>query len=172
MNPNQPRPDPSPDESVPGMSNAVMNKLKCYRWKGRALAAVALSVGLLSIVGGIFLIWGNSRIIFPQVQLLVQNSGTTRSSNTDSFAQTNADSLLTLSDGTTVDRQVLVTLMLGKAMNVTSLAVTLLGLGTLLTLLLVIFNRRVTLRQINTSLAQISTQIKELQDGNGPGTRQ
>ena len=29
---------------------------------------------------------------------------------------------------------------------------------------LVIFNRRVTLRQVNSSLAQISQQIKELQD--------
>jgi hypothetical protein len=61
-----------------------------------------------------------------------------------------------------VDRQVLVTLMMGKALNVTSLAVALLGFGTLLTLLLVIFNRRVTLRQINIHLAQISEQIKEL----------
>jgi hypothetical protein len=154
------------------MNDAVMKKLKSYRWKGRALTTVALAVGLLSIVGGIFLIWGNSRIIFPQVQLLVQNSGATRSSNPNSLSQTNADSLLMLSDGTTVDRQVLVTLMLGKAMNVTSLAVTLLGLGTLLTLLLVIFNRQVTLRQINANLAQISTQIKGLQDGKHSGARQ
>jgi hypothetical protein len=40
--------------------------------------------------------------------------------------------------------------------------------GTLLTLLLVIFNRRVTLRQINASLSQISNQIKELQAGKKP----
>ena len=86
--------------------------------------------------------------------------------NTNSISQTNVDSsILTLSDGTTVNRQVLVTLMLGKAMNVTSLSVTLLGLGTLLTLMLVIFNRHVTLRQLNASLTQISSQIKALQDG-------
>jgi hypothetical protein len=72
------------------------------------------------------------------------------------------DHATTLGDGKTVDRQVLVTLMMGKALNVTSLAVALLGFGTLLTLLLVIFNRRVTLRQINIHLAQISEQIKEL----------
>lgn len=172
MNPNQPTSEPSPGKSTAEMNDAVMKKLKSYRWKGRALTTVALAVGLLSIVGGIFLIWGNSRIIFPQVQLLVQNSGATRSSNPNSLSQTNADSLLMLSDGTTVDRQVLVTLMLGKAMNVTSLAVTLLGLGTLLTLLLVIFNRQVTLRQINANLAQISTQIKGLQDGKHSGARQ
>jgi hypothetical protein len=49
-------------------------------------------------------------------------------------------------------------------MYVMAREVALLGVGTLLTLLLVIFNRRVALRQINGSLAQISTQIKELQN--------
>jgi len=34
--------------------------------------------------------------------------------------------------------------------------------------LLVIFNRRVTLRQINIHLAQISEQIKELKNRPGP----
>jgi hypothetical protein len=172
MNPNHPGPGLSPDGGAAEMNDAVMKKLKSYRWKGRALTTVALGVGLLSIVGGIFLMWANSRIIFPQVQLLVQHSGASVSSNTNSPAQTNIDSILVLSDGTTVDRQVLVTLMLGKAMNVTSLAVTFLGLGTLLTLLLVIFNRQVTLRQINASLAQISNRIKELQDGKGSDARQ
>ena len=81
---------------------------------------------------------------------------------------TNAvDEGLILSDGTIVDRHVLVTLMLGKAAFVTSRAVALLGAGTLLTLVLVIFNRRATLRQINISLAQISAQIKELKDRQG-----
>ncbi len=172
MNPNQPGTEPSRDEGAAEMNDAVMKKLKSHRWKSRALTTVALGAGLLSIVGGIFLMWANSRIIFPQVQLLVQNSAATRSSNTNSPAQTNIDSMLTLSDGKTVDRQVLVTLMLGKAMNVTSLAVTLLGLGTLLTLLLVIVNRQVTLRQINASLAQISSQIKELQGGKTSDTGQ
>ncbi len=39
--------------------------------------------------------------------------------------------------------------MMGKALNVMSLAVALVAVGTLLTLLLVIFHRRITLRQIN-----------------------
>jgi hypothetical protein len=37
-------------------------------------------------------------------------------------------------------------------------------------LLLVIFNRRVTLRQINSNLAQISQQIKSLQNRQGSGS--
>src|SRR4051812_37542899 len=168
MNQNQPTPNPSPRDDAQEMHHAVINKLRSDRWKGRVLTTLALGAGLLSIVAGIFLMWGNSAIIFPQVRLLAQSPGAAQSGS-----QTNADSsMLTLSDGTTVNRQVLVTLMLGKAMNVTSLAFTLLGLGTLLTLLLVILNRQVTLRQLNASLIQLSNQIKELQDGKRRGPTQ
>src|SRR5580765_5072565 len=139
MNPNQPIPNPPPCGSTLEINDAVMKKLKAYRWKGRALTTVALSIGLLSVVASIALVWANSAFVFPQVQLLIQNSGGTQTGDTNSITQTNQDSsILTLSDGKTVDRQVLVTLILGKAMWLTSRAVALLGVGTLLTLLLVI----------------------------------
>ena len=159
------------------MSDAILKKISSHNWKGRALTVVALAVGILSIAAGALLTWANNHVIFPQIQLLLKEENRAlqqnSSLNTPAAAPTNSvDSILTLSDGTTVNRQVLVTLMLGKAMNVTSLAVGLVAVGTLLTLLLVIFNRRVTLRQINASLAQISSQIKELQDGNNSGPEQ
>jgi hypothetical protein len=50
-----------------------------------------------------------------------------------------------------------------KAILIVAVSVVILSCGTLATLLLVIFNRRVTLRQINHSLAQISGQLKALQ---------
>ena len=50
-----------------------------------------------------------------------------------------------------------------KAILVVAVSVIILSAGTLTTLLLVIFNRRVTLKQINYSLAQISEQLKQLQ---------
>jgi len=155
------------------INDAILKKIAAHNWKGHALTIAALAVGILSIAAGALLAWADARVLFPQIQLLLreENSALHQSSglNAPTAAATNAvDPRLTLSDGTTVDRQVLVTLMLGKAMNVTSLAVGLVAVGTLLTLLLVIFNRRITLRQINASLAQISNQIKELQDGKKP----
>jgi len=168
MNPNQP--DPSPHGNSTEMNDAILKKISSHNWKGRTLTIVALAVGILSIATGALLTWANTHVIFPQIQLLLKEENSALhqnlSLNAPAVAPTNSvDPQLTLSDGTTVDRQVLVTLMLGKAMNVTSLAVALVAVGTLLTLLLVIFNRRVTLRQINASLAQISDQIKGLQDG-------
>ena len=47
-----------------------------------------------------------------------------------------------------------------------AVAVGLLAVGTLVLLAVVILSRRATLNQINASLAQISTQLKELQPGN------
>jgi hypothetical protein len=146
-------------------NEAISKKLHAYHWTNRLLTTAALGIGLLAIAAAVLLVWANSARVFPQVQLLVQQYGTAHTSGANAVASTTAtNDLLVLSDGTKVDQQVLVTLMLGKAMNVTSLALTLLGLGTLLTLVLVIFNRRVTLRQINANLAQISQQIKEMQE--------
>jgi hypothetical protein len=50
-----------------------------------------------------------------------------------------------------------------KGVLAVTVCVIILSCGTLATLLVVIFNRRVTLRQINHSLAQISEQLKQLQ---------
>ena len=44
-------------------------------------------------------------------------------------------------------------------------AVLILACGTLVTLVLVIFGRRMTLRQVNHGLAQISQQLQQLQSG-------
>jgi len=164
-----------PGSSV--MNDAILKKISSHNWKGQALTIVALAVGILSIAAGALLTWANTHAIFPQIQLLLKEENRALRQNSSLNAPTAASTNsvnpeLTLSDGTTVDRQVLVTLMLGKAMYVTSLAVGLVAVGTLLTLLLVIFNRRVTLRQINASLAQISAQIKALQGGKNSGPRQ
>lgn len=146
-------------------NEAILKKLHLINWSGRLLTTIALAIGLLAIAGGILIMWANARFVFPQVNLLVQQSGAAHAVSTNSVAALNSpNQLFTLGDGTKVDQQVLVTLLLGKSICVTSLALTLLGLGTMLTLLLVIFNRRVTLRQVNASLAQISAQIRELQE--------
>ena len=51
-----------------------------------------------------------------------------------------------------------------KGLLAVAISVVILSCATLATLLLVILNRRVTLRQINHSLAQISEQLKALHD--------
>lgn len=149
------------------LNDAILNKIHLRDWKSRALTTVALAVGVLCIGAGVFLMWGNSAAIFPSIEKLVKQNAARQNQGTNSVSTSQPETIdehLRLSDGTVVDQQVLVTLMLGKSMYVMSREVALLGVGTLLTLLLIIFNRRVALRQINSSLAQISAQIKELQN--------
>jgi hypothetical protein len=61
--------------------------------------------------------------------------------------------------------QFIMTYVITKGILVVAGSVVILSCGTLATLLLVIFHRRVTLEQINHSLAQISAQLQELQKG-------
>jgi hypothetical protein len=147
------------------LNEPILKKLRVYRWAGRLLTTVAFGVGFLAIAGGIVLMRGSASVMFPQVQLLLKQSTAAYGAATNTVAGLNStNEMLTLGHGSKVNQQVLVTLMQGKILNVTSLAVTLLGLGTMLTLVLVIFNQRITLSQVNASLAQISQQLKELQE--------
>jgi hypothetical protein len=156
---------PAPDE-------AIMNKLKSYRWKGRALTGLALSVGLLSIVAGIVIAWANAVMVMPMERLLLEDyPDAMRQTGTNSVAAQNAEAKPLLPRAELDWRHVQVTAAHGKVIFLTAVSIALLGVGTFLTLLLVIFNRHVTLRQINASLLQISNQIKELQNGKSPGAR-
>jgi len=166
MTSNQPTSGPSASDE------AIMNKLKSYRWKGRALTGLALSVGLLSIVAGIVIAWANAVVVIPMERLLLQDyPNAMRQTETNSIPAQTTEATPLLPRAELDWRHVQVTAAHGKGILLTAVSIALLGVGTLLTLLLVIFNRHVTLRQINASLLQISNQIKELQNGKSPGAR-
>ena len=169
MNSNQPTPNPSGPGNAAEMNDAIARKLNTLRWTGRALTGLALAVGLLSIVAAVLLAWANSNMVMPMERLLFQDyPAAVKQTGTNAVPANQAGSKPPLTRDELDLRHVQVTLVHGKELFVTCLAIALLGTGTFLTLLLVIFNRRVTLRQINASLAQISQQIKQLQDGKRP----
>lgn len=160
MNSSPPLPEPKQPSDAAEINAALSNKLCSYRRRGRLLMIAALSVGMLAIVAGIFLGWASVYLVGPMERLLVQeypNAVTDKSPKPDAVANGGPRPPLTHAE---LDfRHAQVTLAHGKALVVTAVAVVLQGIGTLLTLLLVIFNRQVTLRQINANLEQISRQI-------------
>jgi len=173
MNPNQPTPNTPSRGDAEEMNHAVMKQLRSYRWKGRALTVISLGVGLLSIVAGIVVAWANAMMVMPMERLLLQDyPHAVRQTDTNSIVAPRTEAKPALPRNELDWRHVQVTAAHGKAMFLIAVSIALLGVGTFLTLLLVIFNRHVTLRQVNVSLAQISSQIKELQDGKSPGTGQ
>jgi hypothetical protein len=156
------------------MNDSVMQQLRSYRWKGRVLTGFAFALGLLSMVASILIAWANAARVMPMERLLledypaaVQMSGHTAMGTN---VPVNAEGKAVLPREELDWRHVQVTAALGKVAYVTAFSITLACMGTFTVLLLVIFNRRVTLRQINSNLAQISEQIKSLQNRQDSGS--
>ena len=147
----------------PETNEAILKKLHAHRWTGRVLTAAALGFGLLSIAAGVLVAVANLNLVIPmEGALLRDHPELLRPGETNNIASPETRPALTKEQ---LDaRHLLVTFAHGKELMLTAAAVVLVGLGAFLTLLLVIFNRRVTLRQVNASLTQISQQIREWQE--------
>jgi hypothetical protein len=139
------------------MSDGVVKALRWHRWTGRGLAGVALGLGLLAILASVLILWGNILKVFPMQRLLLQEYPQAAQQ-----AAVDAEGKPNLSREELDFRHAQVTNAHGKLIFLTDISVALLAVGTVVILTLVIFNRRVTLRQINASLAQISEQIAQL----------
>ena len=121
---------------------------------------MALALGLLAIFASVVLAWANAIRIQPMQRLLLEDYPRAAQQS-----GTNSEGHVALSREELAWRQIQVSAAHGKVMFLTAVSVGLLAAGTLVTLLLVVVNRRVTLYQINASLAQISRQIQEMQGG-------
>ncbi len=122
-----------------------------------------IGLGLLSLLAGIVLAVANLRFVMPMERLLLQDYPGVTMGHSETPSPQPPSAKPPPSRDQLDARHVEVTFAHGKELFLLPAAVVLVGLGTFLTLLLVIFDRRVTLRQVNASLAQISQQIKELQ---------
>jgi hypothetical protein len=166
MSTNPSTPDPSHQGDASGVNSAITEKLRSYRRRGRLLTIAALSVGILAIVAGVLLGWASAYIVMPMERLLIQeypNALATKGSKPAAIEK--GEPAPPISRAELDLCHVQVTAAHGKALFITATAVVLQGFGTLLTLLLVIFNRQVTLRQINANLELISSQIRASQGG-------
>ena len=153
------------------MSDSLTQQLRSYRWKGRILTGAALALGLLSMLASILIAWANVARVMPMERLLLEDYPSAIQMGVHPVTGTNptlnAEGKAVLPREELDWRHVQVTVALGKVAYVTALSITLACMGTFTVLLLVIFNRRVTLRQINSNLAQISEQMKSLQNRKG-----
>jgi magnesium-transporting ATPase (P-type) len=179
MNSHQPTPNVQPSEDMNALNDRIMKTLGKHRWKGRLITGAVLFFSVFSLIFTCFVFSmayyternfrhssrpahvdpANPSVARFWAALVQPNpsfNGTEEAKPTYSDmrqifdAQLNANSELSFHI---------------NMINTIGIAMTLLGLCTLSTLLLVIFNRRIALRQINESLAQISAQLHEMQRG-------
>ncbi len=162
MNSPNPRPATSPEA---GELNArILNAVAASRWQGRLLTGLALGFGLLSIAASLAVVLGYFILYRPKEKQIMADYQT--------MVQAGPPKPEPGADPKVHEAEVRRFAMIGLGMTTTfaiafctaliGAAVALLGLGTLVTVTLVIFERRVTLRQVNASLAQISEQLMEL----------
>lgn len=153
--------NPSPN------SGLAATAVRSHRIKIRVMTAVAFCLGFLAMITGILIVWSYPILMLPkQKELALGAEVLVHQFQTNSaVAQPVGDAGKQMGYILAADIQMNRVTSMGAV--VVALAVGVLGLGTLILLTVVILNRRVTLNEINASLAQISNQLRELQAGHG-----
>lgn len=160
MNSNEPANLTSPtDERV---LQTLHDQQRRLRW----LTAVGIAFWVLAIVTSVGVLAGYWWFYAPKERQILGDYGAT--------GHLRADANQTSANASGEERSANIEKALGihftmnyvvtKGLLAVAISVVILSCATLATLLLVILNRRVTLRQINHSLARISEQLKALQD--------
>lgn len=146
------------NEKTP-MTNEQINELALGSIKKqqrglKLLTGAALGLWLVAMVASVFLVWAYFQMYRPKEKQILQNFN-------KEYQAANTDAEKERADKNQIP--FMMTHVVGMGMVSTAACVAVLSAGMLATIILVIWNRRVTLRQINANLTQISMQLKELQ---------
>jgi len=162
MNPSTSTPPAStPDANT--LNERVITAVRSHQRTIRVLTSLAFLLGFLAIAASIVIVSAYFVLYRPKEKQLLREV---------TLAAQQARQNPTQTQGTAGDApklkfdypsvQATHTYFLSICIMLTALSVGLLALGSLVLLAVVVLNRRVTLNQINTSLAQISSQLREL----------
>lgn len=153
---------PTPDAGV--INERVKTAVNVHRIKLRVLTGAAFAFGILAVAASIFIVWFYLIMYLPKQKQMLRDSE-------NAFAQTKQAEISVEENVKQINKflgvEVLLTHVVSMGVTIVALSVGVLGLGMLVLLSVVILNRRITLNQINVSLAQISRQLRELQAARG-----
>ena len=158
--------NPQPDQSMldaDTVHQRVKAGVKAHRIKLRVLTAAAFLLGFLAMITSLLVVWVYPVFVLPKQKAVELHANDLRQQlTTNAIVSTPGEDA-----GKQIARLLAVEIQMANLTTagtaVVAAAVGLLGLGTLTLLTVVILNRRVALNQINASLAQISSQLRELQ---------
>ena len=144
------------------MNERTLRSITKHQRGLRVLTGAALVFWLVALIGSIFVIWAYFLMYLPKEKQLLRDF-----EREYQAASTNA---VSASSGETEKQRVgknQITFVMTRAVGIgtvsTAACVAVLSAGMFATIILVIWNRRVTLRQINANLTQISAQLKMLE---------
>lgn len=158
---NQPMPDAG------DINERVKIAVNSHRIKLRVLTTAAFAFGFLALITGLVITWIYPIRVLPKQKEMVKHAEALlahyRTNAVASTEKSKADKEI----GQLLAVEIMVGNVTTAGTALVALAVGLLAFGTLLLLTVVILSRRVALNQINASLAQISNQLRELQNARG-----
>ena len=163
MNQNQPT-DPGASPELSAINERVTASIRSHQHKIRALTGVAFLLGFLAITASVIIISGyfifyrpKEKEVLRQVTLAAEQARAKPGPADGGAASTPKlpFDFPSVQATMTYFHSVLITLL--------AAALGLLALGTVVLVAVIILNRRVTLQQVNASLAQISFQLREQQ---------
>lgn len=151
------------------MNERTLRSIKNHQRGLKVLTGAALGLWLVAMAGSIFVIWAYFVMYIPKEKQILRDF-----EKEYQAASTNVVSAS--SSGVSEKERVgknqitfVMTRVVGMGMVATAACVAVLSAGMLATIILVIWNRRVTLRQINANLTQISAQLKVMEGGRRNG---
>ena len=142
------------------MNERTLNSIKKQQRGLKILTRVALAFWLVAMVGSLFLMWAYKNMYRPKEKEILRNYEREYQAASTNAAPSGE------SERQRVGKQQIafvMTRVVGIGMVSTAACVAVLSAGMFATIILVIWNRRVTLRQINANLTQISAQLKLLE---------
>lgn len=144
------------------MNERTLRSIKNHQRGLKVLTGAALGLWLVAMVGSIFPIWAYFVVYIPkEKQMLRDFEKEYQAASTNAVPTASGES-----EKERVGKRHLpfvMTRAVGMGMVLTAACVAVLSAGMLATIILVIWNRRVTLRQINANLTQISAQLKGME---------
>ena len=156
--------NPTPNLDPAALNDRVTAAVQSHRTKLRLMTMLAFLFGFLAIAVSIFIVWFYLIMYLPKQRQMIE----------EAEAAVQQAKTISTSDQATMEEnvkridkflgvQIVLTYVISAGVTLVGVSVGVLALGTLTLLTVVILNRRVTLNQINVSLAQISNQLRELQ---------
>jgi hypothetical protein len=154
--------DNQPVEDLEQLNQRIMASARSHRVKLRVLTTAACLFGIAAVIVSLTLIWVWRAEYWP-IQERLQNQISAIDKATAAAPDSDRKQLIALLGRESVD-----TAMVSMGAAAVALAVAVLGMGSLVLAAVVILNRRVTLSQINASLVQISSQLRNMQQSPQP----
>jgi len=145
------------------INDAVHEKLRSHQQKVRWLAGTAFLLGFLAIAASFLVVTGYFMFYRPKEKEVLRQVTLAAERAKAQPPSENADPRESKLPFDFPSVQATMTFLHSVAIASLAAAIGILALGTLVLLAVVVLNRRVTLRQINASLAQISGQLREIE---------